>query len=177
MEFKRIKKELAYQAHIFEVYNDYLELPDGKKVVYDLIDHIPGACVLPIDENGNLILVSQYRNSIDKVTYEVPAGCMDENETAEECALRELREETGFIADNLTFITKTVLAIGTSNEQTYIFIGTELHQDQPSYDAEEFIHVYKYTIDQVMDMIKSGDIVDSKTLIAIYAYKDILRGN
>ena len=62
--FIREKKELAYHAHIFDVYNDYLRLPDGKHVVYDLVDHVDGCCVLPVDEDGNLILVSQYRNDL-----------------------------------------------------------------------------------------------------------------
>ena len=63
-KFIREKKELAYHAHIFDVYNDYLRLPDGKHVVYDLVNHVDGCCVLPVDEDGNLILVSQYRNAV-----------------------------------------------------------------------------------------------------------------
>ena len=93
--FIREKKELAYHAHIFDVYNDYLILPDGQKVIYDLIDHIPGCCVLPVDENGQLIFVRQYRNALDDMTLEVPAGCMDKGETPEQCIRRELKEETG----------------------------------------------------------------------------------
>ena len=112
--FIREKKELAYHAHIFDVYNDYLILPDGQKVIYDLIDHIPGCCVLPVDENGQLIFVRQYRNAVDDMTLEVPAGCMDKGETPEQCIRRELKEETGFTAEQLMFVTKTCLAIGTS---------------------------------------------------------------
>ena len=125
-KFIREKKELAYHAHIFDVYNDYLRLPDGKHVVYDLVDHVDGCCVLPVDEDGNLILVSQYRNAVDDITLEVPAGCMDEGEDPGQCAVRELEEETGYIAQELQFVTKTYLAIGTSNEQTYIYIATDL---------------------------------------------------
>lgn len=170
MKFKRIKKEMAYQAHIFDVYNDYLELPDGRQVVYDYIDHVAGACVLPVDADGKLIFVRQYRNTIDQMTYEVPAGCIDVGEDAEACALRELREETGYDAGRLTFVTKTVLAIGTSNEQTYIYIGTDLQQRETKYDDNEFIDVHKFSLTQVVDMIRRGEIVDSKTLIAIFAY-------
>ena len=92
-KFIREKKELAYHAHIFDVYNDYLRLPDGKHVVYDLVNHVDGCCVLPVDEDGNLILVSQYRNAVDDITLEVPAGCMDEGEDPGQCAVRELEEE------------------------------------------------------------------------------------
>lgn len=171
MKFIRLKKELAYHAHIFDVYNDYLKLPDGRQVVYDYIDHVPGACVLPVDENGNLILVSQYRNTIDKVTYEVPAGCMEPHESAMDCALRELEEETGYAAGKLAFLTETVLAIGTSNERTSVFIGTDLRKGRMHRDADEFIQVESFSLPQIMDLIRNGEIVDSKTLIAVYAYK------
>lgn len=90
-KYKRIKKELAYKAHIFDVYNDYLVLPNGREVVYDLIDHVDGACILPITDDGRVYLVKQYRNTLDRLTYEVPAGCMEPGESPEECAVRETR--------------------------------------------------------------------------------------
>lgn len=125
-KFKRIKTEVAYRAHVFDVYNDYLELPDGRDVVYDLIKHHPGACILPVKDDGSLILIKQYRNSIDDITYEVPAGFIDEGESPEDAARRELREETGFTAKVVEYVTRAVLAIGTSDEQTYVYIGREL---------------------------------------------------
>jgi ADP-ribose pyrophosphatase len=169
--FKRIKKELAYKAHIFDVYNDYLEMPDGKEVVYDLIDHVDGACILPVYEDGSILLEKQYRNTLDRDTYEVPAGCMNDGENGKECALRELKEETGLMAKRCVFVTKTVLAIGTSNEQTYIYIGFDLEETKSSPDPEEFIELRRFTLEESMDMIRAGEIVDSKTIIAIYAYK------
>lgn len=168
--FTRNKLELAYSAHIFDVYKDYLTTPEGKQVVYDYIDHVPGAGILPIDKDGNIILVSQYRNSIDDITYEVPAGCMDAEESPECCAIRELEEETGYIANEVIYLTKTVLAIGTSNEQTYIYMGKNLTKGTTQMEDEEFINVHVLTPEEVMSMIKAGKIVDSKTLIAIYAY-------
>lgn len=174
-KFIRAKKELVYRAHIFDVYNDYLTLPDGRQVVYDLIDHVDGACVLPIDEDGYAILVSQYRNVLDDITYEVPAGCMDEGESPEQCVLRELKEETGYTANELVFVTKTVLAIGTSNEQTYVYIGKKLEKGRACRDENEFISIHRFSASQLKDMIKQGKIVDSKTLIAIYAYLSELK--
>ena len=85
-KFKRKKTEVAYRAHVFDVYNDYLELPDGRNVVYDLIKHHPGACILPVKDDGLIILIKQYRNSIDDITYEIPAGFIDEGEAPEDAA-------------------------------------------------------------------------------------------
>ncbi len=168
--FKREKKELAYKAHIFDVYNDYLTLPDGNKVVYDYIEHVPGACILPVDDEGNIILVSQYRNAVDEITLEVPAGSMNEGEAPEQCAKRELEEETGYIADNIIYVMKTYLVISTSNEYTYVYIGKNLHEGRRNMDPEEFINVRKYTLKEALQLIKDGTIIDSKTIIAIYAY-------
>ena len=170
-KFQRERLELAYRAHVFDVYNDYLVLPDGRKVVYDLIKHLSGSCVLPVCNDGRIILVRQYRNSIDEITYEVPAGFIDAGETPEEAAIRELREETGYIAGDVEYVTKTVLAIGTSDEQTYIYIGRNLTAGKKELDENEFINCECLSLDDIDRMITNGEIVDSKTLIAIYAYK------
>ena len=79
-KYVRKKLELAYHAHVFDVYNDHLELPDGREVVYDYIDHRAGACVLPVTDDGRLILVKQYRNSLDRFTLEIPAGGIEQTE-------------------------------------------------------------------------------------------------
>ncbi len=171
MNTKRNKLELVYQAHMFDVYNDYLELPDGRNVIYDYIDHVNGACILPVCEDGDVILVSQYRNVIDKISYEAPGGCMDDGEAPDQSARRELREETGYLAEKLDFVANIVLAIGSSNEHTAVYIGYGLSKTDTSPDENEFINVHKFSMEQVDKMIAAGDIVDSKTLVAIMAYK------
>ncbi len=112
-----------------------------------------------------------YGIPIDEITYEVPAGFIDVGETPKDAAIRELREEPGYIARNVEYVTKTVLAIGTSDEQTYLYIGRDLMFEKTEPDENEFINCEYIEIDDVDRMIKNGEIVDSKTLIAIYAYK------
>lgn len=171
ISFKRIKRELAYSAHIFDVYNDYLELPDGRRVIYDYIDHADGACILPVLSDGTILLVKQYRNTLDMETYEAPAGCLNAGETGEQAAIRELLEETGYKAEKLQFLTKTILAIGTSNEQTYIYLGYDLSEGTACPDDDEFINTYRFSMEQAIEMIENGSIVDSKTIIAIFGCK------
>ena len=142
----------------------------GFEAKFRQLVHVDGCCVLPVDEDGNLILVSQYRNAVDDITLEVPAGCMDEGEDPGQCAVRELEEETGYIAQELQFVTKTYLAIGTSNEQTYIYIATDLKKGIRQPDPEEFIRIRRIPLAEAMTMIQAGEIVDSKTIIAILAY-------
>ena len=171
LSFKRIKKELAYKAHIFDVYNDYLELPDGRMVIYDLIDHADGACVLPVFPDGTILLVKQYRNALDGITYEAPAGLVNDGETGEQAAYRELLEETGYKAGTLRFLTKTALTIGISNEQTYVYLGYDLSESFSCPDDNEFIQICRISLEQALDMIADGSIVDSKTIIAILGCK------
>ena len=95
---------------------------------------------------------------------------MDEGEDPGQCAVRELEEETGYIAQELQFVTKTYLAIGTSNEQTYIYIATDLKKGIRQLDPEEFIRIRRLSLAEAMTMIQTGEIVDSKTIIAILAY-------
>ena len=106
----------------------------------------------------------------ERDTYEVPGGHREAGETIEEAAKRELKEETGFTAEQLMFVTKTCLAIGTSNEMTYVYIATGLTHGEQMPDREEFIKLEKYSLEDTMQMIEDGKIIDSKTLIAIYAY-------
>lgn len=174
-KYIRRKQELAYKAHVFEVYNDYLILPDGREVVYDLVKHGEGSCILPVTEEGRLVLIKQYRNSVDDITYEAPAGFIDEGESPAEAALRELAEETGYICRQPHFITRAVLAIGTSDEKTNIFWGEVESIGEKSLDDNEFIESEEFDICQIEELIKAGSIVDSKTLIAYYAYRCIIK--
>jgi ADP-ribose pyrophosphatase len=175
-KFKRKKLELKYSTDIFEVYKDYLELPDGRQVVYDYVNHREGVGVLPVTEDGRLILVRQYRNSLDDITVEIPAGLVDCGETPFAAAKRELKEETGYETENMTFVSKISLAIGTSNEQTSVFIAEHVKAGEAAPDENEFIEIFDCSLLDAEEMIKSGEIRDSKTLVAILYYKCMVSG-
>lgn len=158
------------------MYKDYLETPDGEQVVYDFIKHKSngGAGVLLVDEFEKTYLVKQYRNSIDSVSIEIPAGGYSYlGEPGESCAKREAEEETGFIPQDLYHISNSVSSIGTFDEKTDIFVGTNLIKGKVKYDVNEFIELVYISIDDACEMIYKGEIVDSKTIIAIFGYRDL----
>lgn len=169
--YKRIKKELAYRGHIVDFYKDYIQLPDGKIVEWDLAEHKGAAAVLPITDDGKIIMVKQFRNALDRETLEIPAGGINPGETARESAIRELEEETGFKSDNVEHLKDIVSAIGFCNETIYIYLARDLKPSKQNLDEEEFLDVLYYDIDEVVDMILDGTIIDGKTTAAVLAYK------
>lgn len=176
VEFKRDRLELIADSKIVSLYKDYLTAPDGKKVVYDYIKHKNGggAGVLLVDENEMTYLVRQYRNSIDAVDIEIPAGGYSyKGEPGDVCARREALEETGYSPRKLYHLTNLVSSIGTFDERTDVYIGTDLEKGDVRYDEDEYIDILHMPVDEAVNMIYSGEIIDSKTIVALLAYKDM----
>ncbi len=174
--FKRKKLELMYDAKIVALYKDILETPDGKTVEYDYIKHKPGggAGVLLVDEKENTYLVRQYRNSIDRVDLEIPAGAYSfAGEAGEVCARREAEEELGFLPKKMYHVSDSVSSIGTFDEKTDIYIGMQLVKGNRHLDETEYIDLVKLSMEDAREKIYTGEIVDSKTIIAILAYFDM----
>lgn len=170
-QYHRLGQELAYRGKLVALYKDYLVLPNGKHVVYDLIKHNGGAAVLPIDSDGKLIFVRQYRNSVDAEVLEIPAGCKNtKEELGEICALRELEEEIGYTTNHLEFVAEVYGAIGVCDEKTDIYIADNLMPGNQHWDDEEFIKIERYSLKEAIQMICNKEIIDSKTVIAVMAY-------
>ena len=187
---KLLNRELKYRAHRVKVYEDTIEKPTGEKVYYDFVENRNGSGVLLVDNSGKLLFVKQYRNSINDMDIEIPAGCaedVDNGDTASgqeysradfesrenpfyRCALREAEEETGFIPGKLTFVSYIIAAAGLFSERTAVYIGTELEEGKVSRDPDEYIEIVKLTVEEALDYIHDGLITDSKTIIAIQYY-------
>ena len=175
-EFQRKKLELLCESKIVKLYKDYLETPDGRVVEYDFIKHKKGggAGILLVDEKEYTYLVRQYRNSIDGLSVEIPAGAFNyPDEEGKICALREAEEETGFIPQKVYHVTKLVSSIGTFDETTDVFIGTDLIKGKKHFDENEFIELLYVPVTEAINMIYEGIIVDSKTIAAIFAYREM----
>ncbi len=176
LKFIKKKQELLYDSKIVALYKDYLETPKGNVVEYDYIKHKSGggAGVLLVDDNECTYLVKQYRNSVDSIDIEIPAGGYSFiGESGELCAIREAEEETGFIPEELYHVSNVISSVGTFDEKTDIYIGTKLKKGHIKYDPDEFIELIHVSVEEAVNMIYDGRIIDSKTIIALLAYKDM----
>lgn len=178
IEFNKEKSELLYDSKIVSLYKDYLKTPKGNVVEYDYIKHKSGggAGALIVDDDEYTYLVKQYRNSLDSINIEIPAGGYSYiGEKGEDCAMREVEEEIGFIPGKLFHVSNIISSVGTYDEKTDIYIGINLTKGERKLDPDEFIEIIHIPIDEAVDMIYSGEIIDSKTIVALLAYKDMKR--
>lgn len=172
-EIKRIGRELKYHGVVVDVYADTMEMPDGRTAIWDYIHHNGAAAVIPVMEDGKILLVKQFRNALDRITLEVPAGKLDYvGEPRIECARRELEEETGYRSDHLEYLLSVNTTVALCNELIEIYVADHLIPSKQHLDEDEFVDVQAYELDELCDMIYKGEICDSKTVAAILAYKD-----
>lgn len=172
---ERIDRKLAYKGSMLDVYSDTIKTPDGKLVNYDHIHHPGAAAVIPVLDDGRVILVKQYRNSLDRYTLEIPAGGIESGEDTITSARRELEEETGYKCGRIIPFLNVVTAVAFCNEVVDIFIADKLTKTSQNLDPEEFINVEIYSLEELSKKIFSGEIQDSKTVSAIMAYIEYVR--
>lgn len=168
---QRINRELKYKGTLLYMYEDTIRTPDGHEAQWDFLDHKGAAAVVPVLDDGRILLVRQYRNALDRETLEIPAGGLESaDEPTIEAAARELEEETGYASDNLTKLISVTTAVAFCNEVIDIYLATDLKKTEQHLDEDEYIEVEAYTPEQIADMIYECKIQDSKTVAAVMAY-------
>ena len=167
MSFELLKSEIVYPGRAFTVRRDTLRLPDGHETRFDIVEHIGSVIIIPVDDQGNLLFVRQYRHAAGMDLLELPAGTLDEGEAPEACARREVREETGMAAGLLVHLGGFYLAPGYSTEYMHVYLATELHPDPLEADADEFLTVESIPLGTALASARRGEIADAKTLAAI----------
>lgn len=168
---KTVKSEEIYQGKIFRVLKEVVELPDGKTTTRDIVKHNGGVGVIAITADGKIPLVRQFRKGIERVSLEIPAGKLELGEDIEECGKRELREETGYDAKKLTLLSSFSPTPAYCSEIIYVYEAENLTYEGQKLDENEFLNVEYYTLDEIYEMIKSGEIIDAKTIIAVTMLK------
>jgi ADP-ribose pyrophosphatase len=167
MPFKLLKSEIVYPGRAFTIRRDTLRLPDGGENSFDIVEHIGSVIILPLDANGDLLFVRQYRHAARAELLELPAGTLDQGESPEECARREVREETGMAAGKLEALGGFFLAPGYSTEYMHVFMATDLHHDPLQADADEFLTLERFPLNEAFVMFERGEIQDAKSIAAI----------
>ena len=166
MPFEFISSEILLQGRAFKVRRDTLKTPDGRETKYEIIEHGGSVVLVPVDDQGNVLFVRQYRHATGQDLLELPAGTRDGEEPFEECAAREIREETGMEAGTLLKVGEFYLVPGYSSEFMAVFLATDLKENPLDGDEDEFLQLEKFTVKDVNAMFERGDVLDAKSLAA-----------
>lgn len=169
---ERLKRELKYEGKLVKFYSDTVKLSNGNVAEWDYIGHKGAAAVVPVLDDGRILMVHQYRNALDRFTIEVPAGGLEEsNEPMQLCAARELEEETGYRSKHLEFLISLQTTVAFCNERIDVFVARNLEKTRQHLDEDESIDVKAYTLDELCELIFAGKLQDGKTVSSILAYR------
>lgn len=168
----RLASSRVYSGRVLNLDIDRVRFPDGSEGELEMIRHSGASAVIPVlsdpgGEDPQLLLMRQYRYAAERYLYEIPAGRLDPGESPLECAIRELREETGCTAERVEPLTSIYTTPGFTDERIHLFMATGLSMGESQREADEFIEVVSFPMSEVLAMVERGDIVDAKTLVAI----------
>ncbi len=176
MKFEILESEIKYQGKIFNIVQDRIKYPDERIARFDYIHHGGAVTILPIDEDGNIYYILQYRHPTREILLELPAGTLEPGEEPAYCAGRELQEEIGMAAESLQLIGEFYLAPGYSSEFMYVFLATGLNPSKLPGDVDEYIDVKKCSIKEFYLKMENGEIRDAKTFaVMAMAQKEIAK--
>lgn len=171
---QRIDGRRAFDGALMKVNVDQVSLPDGTSAIREYTHHPGAVMIIPLFADGSILLERQYRYPIGQTMLEFPAGKLDPNETALECARRELLEETGYYAHALEHLTHINPVISYSTERIEIYLARDLEQREAHLDAGEFLEIFRTTPDCLLQWIKEGSVADVKTQIGAFWLEKIL---
>lgn len=172
----QVDSELAYDGHFLKVQRDTVRLPDGKKSKREYIRHPGAVVILPIMDDGKVLLERQYRYPLQSVFIEFPAGKIDPGEDPLACAKRELEEETGYTAREWFFVCTIHNAIAYSDEHLDIYLARNLTAGKSKLDEGEFLETFTATVSEMLDWVRAGKITDVKTVIGTFWLEKIIGG-
>jgi ADP-ribose pyrophosphatase len=172
-KYERIDRTLIHKGAIIDYYQDTVKIPNGNVAKWDFIQHKGAAAVIPVKEDGKIIMVRQFRNALDRETLEIPAGGLNSaDEPTDAAAMRELEEETGYKTDKLELLLSLRTTVAFCNEKIDVYVAKDLKPSKQHLDEDEYLDVVSYDLDELIRMIYDCKIQDSKTVAALLAYKD-----
>ena len=171
MPYRTLKSETKFRGKVFNIRTDLVESPEGKRMSLDIVEHHGAVTMLPINDDGRIILVEQYRHPAANTLLELPAGTLEPGEDPVETASRECREEIGLAPGKLVRLGGVFLAPGYSTEYLHFYLASELEPAPLAPDADEDLKPISMTIDEVLTAIDEGRIQDAKTLTGILLWQ------
>ena len=164
-EIKEVKK--IYRGRVIDLNVEKVTLPNDVEVELEVIRHPGGAGVVPLFEDHSIVLIRQHRHCAGGEIWEIPAGRIDEGENPLDCAVRELGEEVGYKCSHIEKLTAVYSAPGFCTEKIHIFLATGLTPCEKNQEEDEIIEVVKMPLDEAVEKVRSGEIDDAKTVVAI----------
>ena len=165
---KQLNTTNVFRGLLLDVYSDDILLPNGNTSKREYIKHVGAACVVPVDNDGNIIIEKQFRYPFSKVLTEIPAGKLDsKDEPHLDAALRELREETGYTAEKMVYLGEYIPTCAYSDEVIHMYLAQGISFTERELDDDEFLDVEFIELDTLYEMTLRGEICDAKTQIAV----------
>ncbi len=168
---KVISSEEIYRGRAVSLKREEVLLPSGKKIYRECVIHRGASAIIPVKDDGKIILVKQYRHPVKEVLLEVPAGTLKPGEDPLECAARELEEETGYRAGKLTHLLTIYPSPGYSSEKLYIYLAEDLEKSSQNLEIDEDISVVEMSLEEALEAIREKKIMDGKTIAALLYYR------
>ncbi len=164
---KTVSSEPIFDGKIIKVKKDKAELENGEVVIRELVVHPGGVCVVPLNDNGEILMVKQFRYPFQTVLTELPAGKLEFGEDHREAGLRELKEETGAVCENFEYLGVCYPSVAYLTEKIHMYLATGLSFEKQSLDEDEFLDVVKIKLEDAVEMVMNGELPDAKTQCAI----------
>jgi ADP-ribose pyrophosphatase len=165
-----LHSETVFAGKLITVRRDQVRLPEGKTTEREIVVHAQTIAVLPVLENGRLVLVRQYRKAADRILLEVPAGGIDREETPEEAVRREMIEETGYRVGRVEHLCSFFTSPGFTTEYMHLYRATGLTPGEPTEETDQ-IEVVQLTPDEAWQCVQAGEIADCKSILALWYAK------
>jgi len=176
MNYRIVKSEVIFRGKVFNTKVDQIEYDSGNKAVREVAEHPGGAVVVPVTNDGKIVMVTQHRFPMNEVLLELPAGKLNKDEDPFICAVRELEEETGYKSNNVKELGSIYTTPGYSTEKLWIYLAKDLKPGNHNREEGEFgMQVLELSFDEIENKIHSGDIVDSKTICGIFLAKKFIQ--